>query len=132
MRAQPQAAQWRRADRPSLGASLTSRQYLVHAEAPHRFRPAAGGDSTFLMKTYPRSAEILRHNRRYIPGGVVSVNRATSPEIVFDRGEGPWIWDVDGNRYLDYHAAFAPHFLGHNDPYVTGAVRRVLDRGASL
>ena len=84
------------------------------------------------MKTYPRSAAILRHNRRYIPGGVVSVNRSISPEIVFNRGEGPWIFDVDGNQYLDYHAAFAPHFLGHNDPYVTDAVRAVLDQGSSL
>ena len=28
---------------------------------------------------------------------------------------------TDGNRYIDYHAAFAPHFLGHNDPCVTAA-----------
>ena len=84
------------------------------------------------MKTYPKSAQILEHNRRYIPGGVVSVNRAIAPEIVFVRGEGPWIFDADGNRYLDYHAAFAPHFLGHNDAYVTEAVRRVIDQGASL
>jgi glutamate-1-semialdehyde 2,1-aminomutase len=84
------------------------------------------------MKTYPRSAGILQHNRRFIPGGVVSVNRSISPEIVFSRGEGPWIFDVDGNKYLDYHAAFAPHFLGHNDPYVTAAVRAVLEQGSSL
>lgn len=84
------------------------------------------------MKSYPRSQAILERNRRFIPGGVVSVNRATSPEIVFVKGQGAWIWDADGNRYLDYHAAFAPHFLGHNDPYVNQAVRRVLDEGASL
>jgi glutamate-1-semialdehyde 2,1-aminomutase len=84
------------------------------------------------MKTYPRSLEILNRNRNYIAGGVVSVNRAIAPEIVFVKGEGAWIWDAEGNRYLDYHAAFAPHFLGHNDPYVTQAVRRVLEEGASL
>lgn len=84
------------------------------------------------MRAYPRSQAILQRNRQWIPGGVVSVNRATSPEIVFVKGEGAWIWDADGNRYLDYHAAFAPHFLGHNDPYVNEAVRRVLDEGASL
>jgi glutamate-1-semialdehyde 2,1-aminomutase len=84
------------------------------------------------MKTYPRSKAILERNRQWIAGGVVSVNRATSPEIVFVKGEGAWIWDADGNRYLDYHAAFAPHFLGHNDPYVNDAVRRVLEEGASL
>ncbi len=84
------------------------------------------------MKTYPRSRAILERNRQWIPGGVVSVNRATTPEIVFVKGQGAWIWDADGNRYLDYHAAFAPHFLGHNDPYVNDAVRRVLEVGASL
>lgn len=84
------------------------------------------------MKTYPRSAAILERNRRFIPGGVVSVNRAVTPEIVFVRGQGAWIWDAEGNRYLDYHAAFAPHLLGHNDPFVNGAVRRTLEAGASL
>ncbi|PYU99086.1 MAG: aspartate aminotransferase family protein, partial [Acidobacteria bacterium] len=84
------------------------------------------------MRRYPRSAEILEKNRHYIPGGVVSVNRATSPEIVFVKGEGAYLWDAEGNRYIDYHFAFAPHFLGHNDPHVTEAVRRVLDDRASL
>ncbi|MCC6859156.1 MAG: aminotransferase class III-fold pyridoxal phosphate-dependent enzyme, partial [Bryobacterales bacterium] len=81
---------------------------------------------------YPKSAEILERNRRYIPGGVVSVNRATAPEIVFVKGQGAYLWDAEGNRYLDYHAAFAPHFLGHNDPYVNDAVVRTLSEGASL
>ncbi|MSO21802.1 MAG: aminotransferase class III-fold pyridoxal phosphate-dependent enzyme [Acidobacteria bacterium] len=84
------------------------------------------------MPTYPKSAAILEKNRRFIPGGVVSVNRASQPEIVFVKGEGASLWDADGNRYIDYHAAFAPHFLGHNDPYVTEAVVRTLREGASL
>jgi glutamate-1-semialdehyde 2,1-aminomutase len=53
------------------------------------------------MNDYPRSAEILAKNRNFIPGGVVSVNRATHPEIVFVRGQGAYIWDADGNRYID-------------------------------
>ena len=79
-----------------------------------------------------RSAEIFQNNRKFIPGGVVSLNRAIEPEIAFVRGAGAYIWDADGNRYIDYHAAFAPHFLGHNDPYVTGAVVSVLHQEASL
>ena len=78
------------------------------------------------MRTYPRSAEILGKNREFIPGGVVSLNRAIEPEIVFVRGQGAYIWDAEGNQYIDYHAAFAPHFLGHNDPYVTEVVIRTL------
>ncbi len=65
-------------------------------------------------------------------GGVVSVSRAVQPEIVFTKGEGAHIWDLDGNRYIVYHAAFAPHFLGHNDPYVTEAVISVFRKNASL
>ncbi len=83
------------------------------------------------MNSFPKSSQIL-DNRRYIPGGVVSTNRAANPEIVFVKDEGACLWDAEGNRYVDYHAAFAPHFLGHNDPYVTEAVRRVLTNGASL
>lgn len=84
------------------------------------------------MPSYPKSKAILEHNRRYIPGGVVSVNRATQPEIVFVKGRGAHLWDADGNRYIDYHAAFAAHFLGHNDPHVTAAVETVLREDASL
>ena len=84
------------------------------------------------MYRHEQSKAILAKNRNYIPGGVVSVNRAIKPVIVFVKGEGASVWDADGNRYLDYHAAFAPHFLGHNDPYVTEAVKRVLRDGASL
>jgi glutamate-1-semialdehyde 2,1-aminomutase len=84
------------------------------------------------MNSYDRSAEILARNRRVIPGGVVSTNRAAEPEIVFVKGEGAYIWSAEGKRYIDYHAAFAPHVLGHNDPYVTQAVNRCLHQGASL
>src|ERR1039458_5763290 len=84
------------------------------------------------MERYKQSAELFAKNRNFIPGGVVSVNRATHPEIAFNKGQGAYLWDVDGNRYIDYHAAFAPHFLGHNNPDVTEAVIRVLREGASL
>jgi Glutamate-1-semialdehyde aminotransferase len=80
----------------------------------------------------PKSLAILEHNRRFIPGGVVSINRAAKPDIVFTRGAGAYLWDAEGNRYVDYHAAFAAHFLGHNDPHVSEAVRRALDQELSL
>jgi glutamate-1-semialdehyde 2,1-aminomutase len=84
------------------------------------------------MKSRKQSEELLEHNRQFIPGGVVSVNRAADPAIAFSRGQGARIWDLDGNEFLDYHAAFGPHFLGHNDPYVTEAVLRTLQDGSSL
>ncbi len=87
---------------------------------------------TGVVTVHAKSSEILNHNQRFIPGGVVSVNRAVHPEIVFVKGQGAYIWDADGNKYIDYHAAFAPHFLGHNDPYVNEAVISVLRQSASL
>jgi len=85
-----------------------------------------------VSSTYKKSAEVFQHNRRFIPGGVVSVNRSVQPEIVFTKGKGAYIWDLEGNRYIDYHAAFAPHFLGHNDPYVTDAIISVVREENSL
>ena len=84
------------------------------------------------MKSRTRSEQLLQNNKKYIPGGIVSVNRATEPAIAFVKGAGANIWDLDGNQYLDYHVAFGPHFLGHNDPHVTKAVQQVLEQGASL
>lgn len=79
-----------------------------------------------------QSAALFAANRRFIPGGLVSLNRKVEPEIAFVRGKGAHVWDVDGNRYTDYHAAFAPHLLGHADADVDGAVRKALDEGWTL
>src|SRR5580692_10701149 len=84
-----------------------------------------------MQRTF-ESEKLLHYNKQYIPGSIVSVNRGITPEIAFDKGLGAKMWDVDGNEYIDYHAAFGPHFLGHNDPYVTEAVIRVLHDSASL
>ena len=53
------------------------------------------------------SETVLQHNRRYIPGGISSVNRNIDPAITFVRGEGAYLWDNEGKRYIDYHAGFA-------------------------
>jgi glutamate-1-semialdehyde 2,1-aminomutase len=84
------------------------------------------------MRTYPRSNQIIEHNRRSIPGGMYSLNRETDPALVFVKGEGALLWDADGNRYIDYHAAFAPFVLGHNHPAVNTAVEAALRDGSSL
>lgn len=81
-----------------------------------------------------RSLSIALHarNRRVIPGGVVSLNRRVEPEIAFVRGSGAYVWDADGNRYIDYHSGFAPHLLGYQAPAVDEAVRRALQEGWAL
>lgn len=84
------------------------------------------------MANYPKSVAILSKNAHYIPGGVVSTNRSVDPPIVFQHASGAWMWDAEGNKYLDYHAAFGPHVLGHNDARVNEAVRKVLADDRSL
>ena len=58
-----------------------------------------------------------------IPGGVNSANRALPWPLVTNDAQGAHFTDVDGTRYLDYHAAFGPLILGHNHPIVNEAVR---------
>jgi glutamate-1-semialdehyde 2,1-aminomutase len=84
------------------------------------------------MLSYSRSSEILNWSKQFIPGGISSTNRAIDPPLVFRRAEGAYLWDADGNKFTDYHAAFASHILGHNDPSVTQAVERVLRDKESL
>lgn len=76
--------------------------------------------------------EILEKNKRSIAGGVVSINRATSPVKVFKKAKGAYLWDVNGERYIDYHAAFSPYLLGHNFTPVEDAVIAAIREGQSL
>ncbi len=75
---------------------------------------------------------VLERNRRYIPGGISSVNRSIDPAITFARGEGAYLWDTAGKRYIDYHAGFAPYFLGHNFAPINEAAAAALKSGDSL
>src|SRR5580704_14962143 len=79
-----------------------------------------------------RLASLLAHNSTYIPGGVSSRNRVIDPPIAFVKGQGAYLWDIDDKRYIDYHAAFAPYFLGHNFAPINEAVIDVLRSGESL
>jgi glutamate-1-semialdehyde 2,1-aminomutase len=51
--------------------------------------------------------------------------------IFVERGEGPYIWDVDGNRYVDWVSSWGPLILGHADPLVVEAIHRAVDWGTS-
>jgi len=84
------------------------------------------------MDKNPSSETVLQHNRRYIPGGISSVNRSIDPAITFVKGEGAYLWDNEGKRYIDYHAGFAPYFLGHNFKPVNDAAAAALTSGDSL
>jgi len=62
------------------------------------------------------------------PGGVNSGTRGLKEPIVWEAGEGAYLVDAEGKRYLDYHAAFGPIILGHNHPAVNEAVAQAITR----
>jgi len=80
------------------------------------------------VRVASRSAELTERAGRVIPGGVNSTNRVLPWPFVAAEAEGAYITDVDGKRYLDYHAAFGPFVLGHRHPRVNAAVKDALDR----
>ena len=83
-----------------------------------------------------RSREAFQRASRLIPGGVNSPARAFgavggSP-LFIARGEGPYLYDLDGNQYLDYVASWGPLILGHAHPRVVRAVEEAMRRGATF
>ncbi len=76
-----------------------------------------------------RSEELDARARRLTPGGVHSNVRLDSPHVHFERGAGAWLWDVDGNDYVDYLLGQGPNFLGHAPADVTTAVTEAVRRG---
>jgi glutamate-1-semialdehyde 2,1-aminomutase len=68
------------------------------------------------------SAALFERARLVTPGGVNTSLRKVAPQIVWSNAEGAYLRDVDGNTYLDYHAAFGPIILGHAHPSVAAAV----------
>lgn len=78
------------------------------------------------------STTIFQEASQFIAGGVVSLNRKVTPNIVFKKGKGSKIYDVDNNEYIDYHAGFAPYLLGHNYSPINEAVIEILNQEWSL
>jgi len=80
-----------------------------------------------------RSETLFKAAQAHIPGGVNSPVRAFkgvggSP-VFFKRGEGPFLYDEDDRRYIDYVGSWGPMLLGHSFPPVIDAVRAALDNG---
>jgi glutamate-1-semialdehyde 2,1-aminomutase len=73
---------------------------------------------------------------RSIPGGVNSPARAFGgvggEPLIIERGEGPYLFDIDGNRLIDYIGSWGPHILGHRHPAVIGAIENALANGTSF
>lgn len=83
-----------------------------------------------------KSHAAFRRALEVMPGGVNSPARAFGgvggEPIFFERGEGAYLFDLDGNRYLDYIGSWGPLILGHAHPDVVAAVIEATQRGTSF
>ena len=83
------------------------------------------------MATFESSQQLIAEASQSLPGGVNSNYRlgiAPTP-LVFERGEGPYLYDADGNRLIDYYLGMGPMILGHNPAPVLEAVKEELGAG---
>jgi glutamate-1-semialdehyde 2,1-aminomutase len=82
-----------------------------------------------------RSQALFADAQRVIPGGVNSPARAFrgvgGQPLFIERAQGPYIWDVDGNRYIDYVLSWGPLAVGHAHPAVVEAICEQAGRGTS-
>src|ERR1700761_1186115 len=83
-----------------------------------------------------RNEALFERAQQTIPGGVNSPVRAFrsvgGPPRFIQRAQGPYFWDADGQRYIDYIGSWGPMILGHVHPEVLDAVQRVLANGFSF
>lgn len=88
------------------------------------------------MTDIARSIELFAQAQTLIPGGVSSPVRAFravgGQPLFIERAEGPHIYDVDGNRYIDYVLSYGPLILGHAHPEVVSALKETAQKGTSF
>ena len=86
--------------------------------------------------TDSRSVKLFNRAKQIIPGGVNSPVRAfksvggTPPFI--KKAKGAYIWDEDGNKYIDYIGSWGPMILGHTHPDVVKAIQETAENGTSF
>lgn len=83
---------------------------------------------------FTESEKLHQEALEHIVGGVNSPSRSYkavgggSP-VAMEKGEGAYFWDVDGNRYIDYLAAYGPIITGHAHPHITKAITKAAETG---
>ena len=82
-----------------------------------------------------RSERLFDRAVQVIPGGVNSPVRAFGPvggqPVFIDRAKGQYLYDADGNKYIDYIGSWGPMILGHNDDRIVEAVIKQMEKGIS-
>lgn len=82
------------------------------------------------------SKQLFERAQHTIPGGVNSPVRAFKSvggtPVFIEKADGPYIFDVDGKRYIDYIGSWGPMLLGHNHPAIRQAVQQAAEHGLSF
>ncbi|ATP59253.1 glutamate-1-semialdehyde-2,1-aminomutase [Pedobacter ginsengisoli] len=83
-----------------------------------------------------KSAELYEKAKNYFPGGVNSPVRAFKSvygtPLFIQKGDGCYVWDADGNQFIDFCASWGPLILGHNNAKVREKVTEVMQNGMSF
>jgi glutamate-1-semialdehyde 2,1-aminomutase len=79
----------------------------------------------------PKTSSLFQKAKKFIPHGVNSNFRYWGEDdtLVMTRGEGTYVWDADGKRYIDYRLGFGPIILGHSYPAVVERVHEAIEHG---
>lgn len=89
-----------------------------------------------MTASFQNSQNHFTRAQKSIPGGVNSPARAFGAvggtPVVMDRANGAYLYDIDGNRYIDYIGSWGPHILGHRHPAVIDAILGALAKGTSF
>ena len=84
---------------------------------------------------YKRSSKLFREAKKVIPGGVNSPVRAFKSvggnPIFASKANGAYVYDEDGNKFIDYISSWGPMILGHAHPMVVENISRVASKGTS-
>ena len=85
---------------------------------------------------YKRSSELFKEAKQVIPGGVNSPVRAFKSvggtPVFASRAKGAYVFDADGNRFIDYISSWGPMILGHAHPKVINAISETAKKGTSF
>ena len=84
---------------------------------------------------YKRSSQLFKTAKKYIPGGVNSPVRAFNSvggnPIFVTHAKGAYLYDVDGNKYIDFISSWGPMILGHAHPEIINEIKNNIDNGTS-
>jgi glutamate-1-semialdehyde 2,1-aminomutase len=97
---------------------------------PKRIAELTEGQMEAFRNRTGRSAEYFERALKVMPNGVPSSFQSNDPWPVYiERGSGTQVWDVDGNRYVDFHNGFGVMCIGHANATVGAAVKARVDQG---